>query len=101
LLKSETEASPLRAGLRVVASDTPEHVELAARRDLVEQLATATGGRVLGDFEIEQLPSLLRSRTLQTVRIEETTLWDKPGALVAFFVLLTLEWVLRKRIGLY
>ncbi|HEV3164506.1 MAG TPA: vWA domain-containing protein [Isosphaeraceae bacterium] len=90
----------LEAALQVDPRETPERIELAARRDTLDHLAALTGGRVLADQEFGKLPPLLRGRTLETVRTEETTLWDKPGGLILFFVLLTCEWVLRKRVGL-
>jgi hypothetical protein len=88
------------AALEISPRDTPERIELAARRDLLDRLATVTGGRVLAEHEFKELPNLLRARTIQVVRHEETTLWDRPGFLVVFFSLLTFEWILRKRAGL-
>lgn len=88
------------AALEVVARDTSERVELAAARDPLDRLAAATGGRVLADHEADQLPALLRARTTETVRTEETPLWDQPAALLLFFGIVTAEWVARKRLGL-
>jgi hypothetical protein len=88
------------AALEVVARDTTERVELAAARAPLEQLATATGGRVVADHDAHQLPPLLRGRTVTTTRTAETPLWDHPAALSLFFALLTVEWVARKRVGL-
>ena len=91
---------PPRRALEVVARDSPERVELAAARDPLDRLAAATGGEVLADFEADTLPALLRARTRETVRTEETPLWDRPPALLLFFAILTVEWVARKRVGL-
>jgi hypothetical protein len=88
------------APLEVVARDTSERVELAAARDPLDRLAAATGGRVLADHEADRLAPLLRARTRQTTRTEETPLWDQPAALLLFFAILTVEWVARKRVGL-
>ncbi len=88
------------ARLDVVVRDTSELIELAAARDPLERLATATGGRVLADHEADQLAPLIHSRTKTITRTEETPLWDQPGALILFFALLTVEWVARKRLGL-
>ena len=60
----------------------------------------ATGGRVLADYEADQLAPLLRARTRTVTRTEETPLWDQPAALILFFAILTVEWIARKRIGL-
>jgi hypothetical protein len=86
--------------LEVAVRETSERVELAATRDPLDRLAGATGGRVLADFEADQLAPLLRSRTREVTRTDETTLWDKPAALLLFFGLLTVEWVVRKHQGL-
>jgi hypothetical protein len=97
--KAEAVGVP-EAPLEVAARDTPERVELAATRDPLDRLASATGGRVFADDEADELPKMLRGRTLEKVRTEETALWDRPAALALFFAVLTIEWVLRKRAGL-
>jgi hypothetical protein len=89
-----------QAGLEIVARDTSERIELAAARYPLECLAAATGGQVVADFEAQILPSLLRARTKETVRTEETLLWDSPPALLLFLAIVTVEWVARKRVGL-
>jgi len=89
-----------KASIEIVARDSPERVELAASRDALDRLATATGGTLLHDFEADQLPSLLRARNRTTSRTEETPLWDSPAALLLFFGVVTVEWVARKRVGL-
>ena len=92
--------SPPQAPLEVTPRETSERVELAASRAPLEVLARATGGRVLADHEAGQLPPLLRARTRETVRTARTPLWEGPGALLLFFAILTVEWVVRKRVGL-
>jgi hypothetical protein len=89
-----------QATLDVIARETSERVELAAARDPLERLATATGGRVFADYEAEALPPLLHARTKEVVRTEETRLWDQPATLLLFFLIVTIEWVTRKRVGL-
>ena len=88
------------AAFEIVDAETSERIELAAARDQVEQLATATGGRVLADHEAEELAPLLRARTKQMTRVVETRLWDQPAYLMLLFAILTVEWVARKRFGL-
>ena len=90
----------LEASIEIVSREGSERVELAAARDQVEQLATATGGRVFADYEANELAGLLQARTKRTTRTVETPLWDQPGFLVLFFGILTIEWVARKRVGL-
>jgi hypothetical protein len=97
---SSSAGSPLQAPLEVTPRETSERVELAASRAPLEALARATGGRVLADHEADQLPPLLHARTRETVRTARTPLWEGPGALLVFFAILTVEWVVRKRVGL-
>ena len=99
-LPPSSAGSPLQAPLEVTPRETSERVELAASRAPLDVLARATGGRVLADHEAEQLPPLLHARTRETVRTARTPLWDGPGALLLFFAILTVEWVVRKRVGL-
>ncbi len=88
------------ARLEVVERATSERVELAAAREPLEQLASATGGRVFADFEAGELPPLLRARNKSIVRTVETPLWNQPAVLLIFVGILTVEWVARKRFGL-
>ena len=94
-------AGPIpEAPLEVIPRDTPERVELAASREPLERLAVATGGKVFNDFQAAQLPAYLKAKTKPVERSEEIPLWDHPGTLILFFLILTAEWVLRKRAGL-
>jgi hypothetical protein len=88
------------ATFHVQARDTSERVELAATRDQVDRLASATGGRVFTASEADELPPVLRARTRVSTRTVETPLWDQPASLLLFFAILTVEWVARKRVGL-
>ena len=88
------------ARVEVVEGATSERVELAAAREPLDQLASATGGRVLADYEAGDLPGLLRKQTRSIVRTVETPLWNQPSFFALFLGILTVEWVARKRLGL-
>ena len=88
------------ATLEIVDRQTSERIELSALRDPLDRLASTTGGQVFTDVEANALIPLLKSRTHETVKTEEFPLWDRPWALVLFFTVLSVEWVVRKRAGL-
>ena len=88
------------ATFEVTPRQTSELVELSATRDSLDRLAVATGGRVFTVSDADQLPGVLNARTVVKTRVEETTLWDQPWALLIFFGVVTFEWILRKRVGL-
>ncbi len=99
-IPGRTDAPEVMAPLEVASEETPERVELAASRDALDRLAAPNKGRVLRDYETSELSDLLTAQVKPRTRIEPTTLWDRPVALGLFFAVLTVEWVLRKRVGL-
>ena len=88
------------ASLTVAPRETSERVELAADRDALDRLASATGGKVFAPESAGEIPALLKSKVKTTTRVEETPLWDSPVALILFLGVVGAEWVLRKRVGL-
>ncbi len=88
------------ARFEVVSPETSERIELAAFRDALDRLASATGGIVLADHEAQKLPDRLQALRQDRVRIEQSSIWDTPWTLGLFFSLLAIEWGLRKRLGL-
>ena len=94
-------AGPIgEAPLTIAPRETSERVELAAIRDPLDRLASATGGKVFTVDNAGQLPALLKSKVKTTVKTEETPLWDHPAGLMLFFAIVGVEWVARKRLGL-
>jgi hypothetical protein len=93
-------AEPVVAGLTVTERVTSELSELAANRDLLQQLADVTGGRLFLPDELDQLPELFSGVSEKTTHREEIALWDHWLTLLLFCGLLTTEWVLRKLNGL-
>lgn len=88
------------AAVEVLPRETSEQIELAATREPLEELARATGGRVLSPHEVDSLPKVIQARSTTRIRIEPTRLAERPELLLLFFALMTTEWVLRKRAGL-
>lgn len=68
------------------------------RRELLQQVADASGGAFVYLHELDRLAEKLKARR-HTVepRREERTLWNAPGIVILFTLLLGLEWFIRKR----
>ncbi|MDA1252835.1 MAG: hypothetical protein O2820_26895 [Planctomycetota bacterium] len=93
-------ADDLSTALYIHDSQTTELSDLAANRDLLSQIAEASGGELLTPDRIQRIVELLKPPEEETEAREETTLWDHWLVLVVFFVLLTTEWTIRKLNGL-
>ncbi len=93
---------PSPAPLEVIAPSRLERVELVANPEPLETLALATGGIFVRADEIDQVPKAIRTATREAIRTEreQVPLWDQPATLLVLLVLITLEWVLRRRFGL-
>jgi len=87
--------------LLVVTTRNPiELAELTADRDFLNRATSMTGGKLA---ELDDLASLVGSFGAPKEVLKERrniTLWDKWPLLIAFFGLLTTEWVTRRRSGL-
>jgi hypothetical protein len=67
----------------------------------MQQLANATSGAYVPLSEIAKLMGQLKDQKhVLEPRREERTLWNAPGVIVLFALLLGLEWFLRKRADL-
>jgi hypothetical protein len=79
---------------------TTELSELTANRDLLQQIADATGGRLFFPDQLDELPALFEGvKETEQVR-DEISLWDHWLTLLLFCTLMGTEWVLRKLNGL-
>lgn len=79
---------------------TSELSELTANRDLLQQIADATGGELFFPDQLDRLPQLFEGvRETEQIR-DEVSLWDHWLTLVVFCGLMGTEWVLRKLNGL-
>ena len=91
---------PVEAAFSVRPPQTPELLDTTANRELLAQIAEASGGRLLFADELHLLPKLLRPDQTSEELYRETPLWDHGFMLALFFALLMGEWVLRKWNGL-
>lgn len=91
----------LHLSLRVADAGNPEWATLTMNRPLLESMANASGGRFLREEQAAtELPNLLQSIDRKQVTVKETLLWSSWWWFGAVIALLTLEWLMRKRLKL-
>ena len=89
----------------VSAAILVQRPDLEARRpeadhDVLNRIASATGGRVLDLDQLETGFATIRDRSVQIPDDVTEPLWDSKLALMLFVVLISMEWVVRKACGL-
>jgi len=101
-----TPTEPILSGLGLSARVLAQAPEDEMRRpqtdhNALEQLASATGGRMLKPEELASIGQLLPNREVRTLGTPQVeTIWDKPWALISLLVLVGLEWIGRRMIKL-
>lgn len=89
-----------RTQFDVLSPESGEMVETAANETLLEQMAAASGGMSLREEELYKLPELLNPLSSGRVVESDTQIGQSYWWFTAIILLLTLEWILRKRTGL-
>lgn len=69
-------------------------------RPVLERIALATGGRVVAEDEVAELPGVLRARVPAAVLSVRRDLWHNGYAFAVIVLLLGAEWIARRRWGL-
>jgi len=82
-----------------VRADRTEIVDPAVRRDLLLAIADATDGRVLSARAAAD-PPVPERRVYRLVERRRVEVWDEAWLLILLMVVLTGEWLLRRRAGL-
>ncbi|MEZ6060733.1 MAG: hypothetical protein R3C19_10250 [Planctomycetaceae bacterium] len=90
----------IRTQIMVQRQLSTELADISCNRDLLQSLATLSGGRMLEPWQLSELPDLLRPNDVTESAVQEKSLWDHWLLLVVFFALLMTEWVVRKLSGL-
>jgi hypothetical protein len=80
-----------------VSAPAAEQGECAMRRDLLTQMADLTGGRYFSLAELPGLPEYVHGKPTVAIVRKEAELWDTWIFPVSFFLLVGLEWALRRR----
>jgi len=80
-----------------VRASKSETDDVQVRRDILERLAAATGGKVTSADKVDELTALLPNKAETTVLTSPPNpLWDRPWLVYVLVGLLGTEWVVRK-----
>jgi hypothetical protein len=90
----------VRSNFTVKPQGAGEMAQLHCDEELLQQLAFHSGGTYLREEEMGRLAELLRPLSQGRVVESETILWQSWWWFVPLVLLLTLEWILRKRSGM-
>ena len=77
-----------------------EQTELVADRGLLRRLASLTGGAVAEPPRAQRLLGLFGEPILTRRELRQRVLWDNWPYLTLILILVTAEWLLRKKVGL-
>jgi uncharacterized membrane protein len=83
-----------------VAVSGREFATLTSDPAALARLVAGTGGAVVPLAGQKALAQLIPDRSVEVAIRQSRQLWNKPWALALLIVLLTIEWILRKRAGL-
>ncbi|MCA9058694.1 MAG: hypothetical protein KDA85_09350, partial [Planctomycetaceae bacterium] len=89
-----------RSQFVVRPEESGEMVQTSSNDALLRQMADSTGGAFLREEQLAVLPELLSPWSSGRVIESETALWQSYWWFAPILLLLTLEWILRKRAGL-
>jgi hypothetical protein len=91
----------VETSLLVTASRRPiEMGNVRPTRDVLDALAKGTGGKVVTPDAVQSLAEIFGEGRRVVQERREYALWNNPYVLVLLALLLTLEWLLRKKGGL-
>ncbi len=92
--------SRARTQFKVEPRETGELAQLNANEPLLKQVASVSGGQYLREEQLPQLLDLLAPMSQGRVIERDTVLWQSYWWFVPLIGLLTIEWIVRKRVGL-
>ena len=98
----ETAGSVARAATLAIDVRMPnaEYENPGIDRARMEPLATITGGKVLDATQVKQLADAFKIGEVTRVLEDRQEIWDAPILWIGLFLLLVMEWVIRKRVRL-
>jgi hypothetical protein len=89
-----------RTEFKVEPRETGELTQLSVNEDLLRQMAAQGGGQYLREEQIDRLADLLAPMSQGKVIESDTVLWQSWWWFVPVILLLTVEWIIRKRVGM-
>ena len=95
-----SEALAARSSFTVTAETAAELRDGSANEELLRQMAEAGGGQFLREEDLRRLPEILSVYSAGRIIESETLLWQSYWWFLSILLLLTCEWLLRRRAGL-
>lgn len=95
-----SEMAPLKTSFRIEAPPNPETLRVTRNDALLTEIAQATGGMYVPEDRIEELWQALDLRYNSRVVESDHQLWQSFWWFVPILALVSLEWWLRKKVGL-
>lgn len=89
-----------RTSFKVEPLETGELTQLSLNEELLRQMSALTGGEYLREENIDRLIELLAPMSQGRVVESDTVLWQSYWWFVPIVLLLTIEWIIRKRVGM-
>jgi hypothetical protein len=77
-----------------------EFAKLEPNRDLMQRIASDTGGKMIALKDIAELPEMLKNIRVPVEVTLATPLWHTPWIFIAILLLLLGEWMLRRKGGM-
>jgi len=90
----------VRTGFKVEARQKIERTLLSVNEDLLRQISLTGGGQYFREEQADQLVKLLEPMAVGNVQESETPLLESRGWFGLLVLLLTAEWIIRKRVGM-
>jgi hypothetical protein len=94
------ESEPVRARFEVENPGESELASLRMNEALLREVAGSSGGAFLLEEELGRIEELIRPFSEGEVIETETVLWTSYGWLAVVVALLSMEWIIRKRLGM-
>jgi hypothetical protein len=98
-LQCEETQATLEASLLVRGGST-ERVGKPARPEVLEELASISGGQMILPENITTIPELLNKLPAPSLEIRRFAIWSSPWSVATLILLATMFWIGRKMLGL-